>query len=59
MKDYLVKIYRGFFKELGDGESPLAVFDSSIMGQRSNNFNVDFGIEISGAHITFDADYII
>jgi hypothetical protein len=59
MKDYLVKIYRGFFKELGDGESPLAVFDSSIRGQRSNNFNVDFGIELSGAHIAFDADYII
>jgi hypothetical protein len=59
MKDYLDHLYREYFSELDEGESPLAIFDSSVKGQRSNNFNVDFGIELSGAHITFDADYII
>jgi hypothetical protein len=59
MMDYLAEQYREFFTELDAGESPLAIFDSSVRGQRSNNFNVDFGIELSGAHITFDADYII
>jgi hypothetical protein len=60
MKDYLAELYRGFFKELeGGGESPLVIFDGSVRGQRSNNFNVDFGIELFGAHISFDADYII
>jgi hypothetical protein len=59
MKDYLAKLYRGFFKELDEEESPLVIFDSSINGQRSNNFNLDFGVELFGAHISFDADYII
>jgi hypothetical protein len=60
MKDYLAELYKGLFNELDEsGESPLVIFDSSIRGQRSNNFNVDFGIELSGALITFDADYII
>jgi len=59
MKDYLDHLYREYFSELEEGQSPLAIFDSSVKGQRSNNFNVDFGIELSGAHITFDADYII
>jgi hypothetical protein len=59
MKDYLAELYKKFFKELENEESPLVIFDSSVRGQRSSNFNVDFGIELSGAHITFDADYII
>jgi hypothetical protein len=59
MKDYLAELYKKFFKELEDGESPLVVFDSSVRGQRSNNFNIDFGVELYGAQITFDADYII
>jgi hypothetical protein len=60
MKDYLAELYKEFFRELmEDSESPLVVFDSSVRGQRSNNFNVDFGIELCGAHITFEADYII
>jgi hypothetical protein len=59
MKDYLAELYKKFFKELENGESPLVIFDSSVRGQRSNNFNVDFGIELFGSHITFDADYII
>jgi hypothetical protein len=60
MKDYLADLYKKFFKEMEEaGQGPLVIFDSSVRGQRSNNFNVDFGIELSGAHITFDADYII
>jgi hypothetical protein len=59
LHQYLEKVYQDFFKELGEGNSPLAIFDSSIQGQRSNNFNLDFGVELFGANITFDADYII
>ena len=59
MKDYLESFYKECFKEVSDKKSPLAIFDSSIRGQRSNNFNVDFGIELYGANITFDADYVI
>jgi hypothetical protein len=59
MKDYLAELYKKFFKELDEEEGPLVIFDSSVRGQRSNNFNVDFGIELSGAQITFDADYVI
>jgi hypothetical protein len=59
MRDYLAELYRQSFGGLDGGESPLAIFDSSVRGQRSNNFNVDFGVELYGAHITFDADYII
>jgi hypothetical protein len=59
MRDYLQELYRQFFNEMDGGESPLVIFDSSVRGQRSNNFNVDFGVELFGAHITFDADYII
>jgi hypothetical protein len=60
MKDYLAELYKEFFKELAEcGESPLAIFDGSVTGLRSNNFNVDFGVELFGALISFDADYII
>jgi len=59
MREYLAELYKGFFGELGEGQSPLAIFDASVRGQRSNNFNVDFGIELHGAHIAFEADYII
>jgi hypothetical protein len=58
MKDFLAERYREFFGR-ADGESPFVIFDGSVRGQRSNNFNVDFGIVLSGAHITFEADYII
>ncbi|MDR1232150.1 MAG: hypothetical protein LBK61_12225 [Spirochaetaceae bacterium] len=59
MRDYLAELYREYFKELDSGNSPLAIFDGSVKGQRSNNFNLDFGVELFGAQITFDADYII
>jgi hypothetical protein len=50
MRDYLEKLYE---------ENALAIFDNTVRGQRSNNFNVDFGIELVGGQITFDADYVI
>jgi hypothetical protein len=59
MRDYLAAIYKEYFPELENGQSPLVIFDTSVRGQRSNNFNLDFGIELFGAHIVFDADYII
>jgi hypothetical protein len=40
-------------------ESGLTIFDHSVRGQRSNNFNVDFSVDLSGALITFEADYIV
>ena len=33
--------------------------DSSIHGQRSNNYNEDFGISLSGAMISFEVNYLI
>jgi len=59
MRDYLGDLYKRYYPELGEGQSPLVIFDTSVKGQRSNNFNVEFGIELSGAHITFEADYVI
>lgn len=35
------------------------VFDSSVRGQRSNNWNFDFGLPLAGGQITFDADYTV
>lgn len=37
----------------------LTVFDNTIRGQRSNNWNFDFGVKLAGAQISFDADYFI
>ena len=60
MRDYLTDLYKGYFNELDDSESsPLTIFDSSVRGQRSNNFNLEFGIELCGGQITFEADYVI
>jgi hypothetical protein len=50
MKEALEYIYR---------EYALTIFDGTIHGQRSNNFNLDFGITLHGAQIAFDADYMI
>lgn len=33
------------------------VVDTSIVGHRSNNWNYDFGVALSGAHIAFNLDY--
>jgi len=60
MKEYLSELYNKFFSEIEvEGSSPLVIFDSSVNGQRSNNYNMDFGIELNGGQITFEADYVI
>jgi hypothetical protein len=37
----------------------LGIFDHTLRGQRSNNFNVDFGVTLAGAHLIFGVDYIL
>ena len=37
----------------------ISINDSTVNGQRSNNYNLDFDIPLSGAHISFDVDYSI
>ena len=34
-------------------------FDGTVRGERSNNYNVDFDIALSGAHISFEVNYCI
>ncbi|MCQ2086686.1 MAG: hypothetical protein MJZ37_01220 [Bacilli bacterium] len=34
-------------------------FDGTIRGERSNNYNTDFDIALSGAHIAFEMNYCI
>lgn len=36
-----------------------AIFDNTIIGRRSNNYNADFDIRLTGAHIGFDVDYCV
>jgi hypothetical protein len=50
MRESLEKLYE---------ENGFALFDETVHGQRSNNANVDFGIALWGAYITFEADYTI
>lgn len=50
LRDYLSEHLRGH---------DIVIFDNSIRGERSNNFNEDFGILLSGACITFEVDYCI
>ena len=35
------------------------IFDHTIQGDRSGNYNYDFGVTLFGARLTFDADYFI
>ncbi len=39
--------------------SNLHLFDDTIHGQRSGNYNLDFGQTLYGGQISFDADYIV
>ena len=60
MRDYLDELYLRVFPELKEkGESALKIFDSSIRGLRSNNFNFDYGVPLTWGHITFTGHYII
>ncbi len=36
-----------------------AIFDDTIVGHPSNNYNLDFDVALSGAHISFDVDYCV
>lgn len=35
----------------------LSIFDNSVTGERSHNYNFDFDVVLSGSHISFDVDY--
>lgn len=35
------------------------IFDASFQGHRSNNYNFDFDVALSGAHISFDVNYCL
>jgi hypothetical protein len=66
LKNELYELIRlfvcGFMKESFEklyAENNFSLFDDTVHGQRSNNFNVDFGIDLSGAMITFEVDYMI
>lgn len=37
----------------------LIIFDNTLQGDRSGNFNYDFGVTLAGSRLTFDADYFI
>jgi hypothetical protein len=50
MKEALEELYE---------ENGLTFFDDTVRGQRSNNFNGEFGIELWGSYITFEVDYTI
>jgi hypothetical protein len=52
----------GFMKESFEklyGENDFSLFDDTVRGQRSNNFNGELGLDLWGAYITFEADYTI
>jgi hypothetical protein len=52
----------GFMKESFEKlyeENNFSLFDDTVRGQRSNNFNGEFGIDLWGSYITFEADYTI
>ena len=60
LEDYLEGLYREIFPELeGSDEAPIDIFDNSVFGQRSNNSNLDFGIELFGAYLAFEVNYVI
>jgi hypothetical protein len=50
MKDYLTDHQE---------QRSIALFDNTITGERSNNYNEDFGLILHGARLTFEVDYRI
>lgn len=50
LRNLLLKKYNFFDPHIDDG---------SVHGQRSNNYNMDFDVALSGAMITFDVNYLI
>lgn len=37
----------------------IAIFDNTVIGHRSNNYNFDFDVLLCGAHISFDVNYCV
>ncbi|QEJ95810.1 hypothetical protein [Treponema phagedenis] len=37
----------------------VVIFDNTIQGDRSGNFNYDFGVKLAGSRLSFNADYFI
>lgn len=37
----------------------IALFDNNVTGHRSNNYNFDFDVALSGAHISLDVNYCV
>ncbi|MBQ3825271.1 MAG: hypothetical protein II811_03950, partial [Spirochaetaceae bacterium] len=37
----------------------IELLDHTVVGHRSNNHNYDFGIDLTGAHISLDIDYCV
>ena len=37
----------------------IAIFDNTVIGHRSNNYNFDFDVALSGGHISFDVNYCV
>lgn len=58
--EHLRMFFSGYFipalNELYKSFNPV-VFDSTIKGERSNNFNFDFDVPLYGSNITLDIDY--
>jgi hypothetical protein len=50
MNDYFTKLYEDY---------AFAMFDDTLRGERSNNYNMDFGVTLAGARLTFGADYFL
>lgn len=50
----LQNILREKYKPFG-----INIFDGTIRGDRSNNFNIDFGLVLSGANLSFEVNYTI
>ena len=52
----------GFMPALLQSRYPffdIAVMDGSVTGHRSNNYNFQFDVALSGSHISFDANYCV
>jgi hypothetical protein len=52
----------GFMKESFEKlyeENNFSLFDNTVAGQRSNNFNGELGVDLWGSYITFEVDYTI
>ncbi|MGL4981264.1 MAG: hypothetical protein ACRC4W_00140 [Treponemataceae bacterium] len=47
------------FLEVDYGFYAIDVIETSLVGHRSNNYNIDFDVALTGGHISFDVNYCI